>query len=120
MQSPVSTLVSLLKESQHGFHPVVSLDSKKDRLFPFDFTGQNQELTDADIRDTERFSAYITRTLKKNDCRYGMGGYNEHRTIYARSKHFDSAEEPRRLHLGIDIWGDAGTKIMNPIEGLVH
>jgi murein DD-endopeptidase MepM/ murein hydrolase activator NlpD len=28
--------------------------------------------------------------------------------------------EPRRLHLGIDIWGPAGTKVMAPLQGIVH
>lgn len=29
-------------------------------------------------------------------------------------------EEPRRLHLGIDIWGNAGTEIYAPLGGTVH
>ena len=28
--------------------------------------------------------------------------------------------EPRRLHLGIDIWGKPHTKVMAPMDGLVH
>ena len=51
---------------------------------------------------------------------YGIGGYNELRTVYGRSNLFDSSDEPRRLHLGIDIWGKAGTPIMAPIGGMVH
>jgi hypothetical protein len=53
-------------------------------------------------------------------ARYGIGGYMEHRTIYSRSAHFDTADEPRRLHLGVDIWGDAGTPIYSPLAGIVH
>ncbi|MBO9684502.1 MAG: peptidoglycan DD-metalloendopeptidase family protein, partial [Flavisolibacter sp.] len=53
---------------------------------------------------------------------YGIGGYGEHRTIYRRSKVFDSADggEARRLHLGIDIWGKPYTKVMAPLDGIVH
>jgi peptidoglycan LD-endopeptidase LytH len=43
--------------------------------------------------------------------------------VYSRSKVFDgnsTTEEPRRLHLGTDIWGDAGTVITAPLEGKVH
>ena len=29
-------------------------------------------------------------------------------------------DEPRRLHLGIDIWGKPHTKVMAPMDGLVH
>ncbi len=28
--------------------------------------------------------------------------------------------EPRRLHLGLDIWGKAGTEIYAPMAGTVH
>jgi len=35
--------------------------------------------------------------------------------LYARSNIFDTGEEPRRLHLGIDIWGPAGTAVMAPL-----
>src|ERR1019366_10131755 len=98
-------------------------------------TDRNIELSPEQIADTESFAAYINKTLKAHQCRYGFGGYDEHRTLYARSKHFDysppvagseaartdathgeMAAEPRRLHLGIDIWGPAGTKVMSPLD----
>jgi murein DD-endopeptidase MepM/ murein hydrolase activator NlpD len=53
---------------------------------------------------------------------YGIGGYAEQRTVYSRSKVFDAPDggEPRRLHLGTDIWGKAGTEVFAPIGGMVH
>jgi murein DD-endopeptidase MepM/ murein hydrolase activator NlpD len=103
-----------------SFHPVVPFDPARDSLYLFDFTEGNTDLAETDIADTERFAGYINRTLREHKARYGFGGYGEHRTLYARSRHFDSAEEPRRLHLGIDIWGPAGTKVMSPLDGIVH
>lgn len=44
----------------------------------------------------------------------------EHRTLYARSAIFNTEEEPRRLHLGVDIWADAGMPVYAPIEGTIH
>jgi peptidoglycan LD-endopeptidase LytH len=108
----------------YNFHPVVPFDPVRDRLYPFDFTEGNADLNAEDIADTERFAAYINRALRAHGARYGFGGYGEHRTLYARSRHFDadkeSGEEPRRLHLGIDIWGPAGTKVMAPLDAIVH
>ncbi len=108
----------------YNFHPVVPFDPVRDRLYPFDFTEGNTDLNAEDIADTERFAAYINRALRAHGARYGFGGYGEHRTLYARSRHFDadkeSGEEPRRLHLGIDIWGPAGTKVMAPLDAIVH
>ncbi len=40
----------------------------------------------------------------------------------AGAKVFDAnkGEEPRRLHLGIDIWGKPYTKVVAPLDGIVH
>ena len=32
----------------------------------------------------------------------------------------EGESEPRRLHLGIDIWGEVGTKVMSPLDGIIH
>jgi murein DD-endopeptidase MepM/ murein hydrolase activator NlpD len=113
-------LLSILRERQGSFHPIVPFNPKLDKLFPFDFTENNRELSVDQIEDTNKFSDYINKQLKGHFCRYGIGGYGEHRTLYARSKHFDGGEEPRRLHLGTDIWGEAGTRVMCPADGIVH
>ena len=114
------SLSGVLDRHATGFHSVVPFDPARDRLYTFDFTERNTALSPNDIADTERFAAFINRTLQSHQARYGFGGYNEHRTLYARSKHFDTGEEPRRLHLGIDIWGPAGTRVMAPLTGIVH
>ncbi|MDB5211715.1 MAG: peptidase [Sediminibacterium sp.] len=102
--------------------PVVQFDRNNDRLLLLDFTEANKELTADIIDDTARFSGYIRTKLQTANAKFGIGGYDEHRTVYSRSKVFDSAngEEPRRLHLGIDIWGDAGTPVFSPLDGTVH
>ena len=120
MNSSSPELISTLQEHRQDFHRVVPFDPQSDRLLRFDFTKNNKELTPDQIADTEKFAGYIKTQLIQNQCRYGVGGYNEHRTMYARSRHFDSLEEPRRLHLGIDIWGEAGTKVFSPLDGIVH
>jgi len=114
------SLSAVLERHAAGLHSVVPFDPARDRLYTFDFTERNTALSPNDIADTERFAAFINRTLQSHQARYGFGGYNEHRTLYARSKHFDTGEEPRRLHLGIDIWGPAGTRVMAPLTGIVH
>lgn len=100
--------------------PVVQFDKSSDKLFHFNFTATNTELDPAILGDTEAFSEWVRLTLIKENCRYGIGGYDEHRTIYSRSELFDKEEEPRRLHLGVDIWGPEGTPIFAPLDGRVH
>ena len=84
------------------------------------FTASNTALTETIYSDIAAFEKYVAAQLKHAGARYGIGGYAEHRTIYAASRHFDTATEPRRLHLGIDIWGPAGTPVYAFMGGRVH
>lgn len=99
---------------------VVDFDAGTDRLFHFDFTAANTDSVIETPPDIQKIGKWISESLAVNNCRYGIGGYMEHRTIYALSKLFDTADEPRRLHLGIDIWADAGTPVYSPLPGTVH
>ena len=116
-------LVSLLRKNQSDFHPIVDFEPTKEKLISFDFTDDNKELTADILNDLSLFCRYIDTQLMTNDALYGIGGYAEHRTIYSRSHLFDPdqpGQEPRRLHLGIDIWGESGTPVYAPLEGDVH
>jgi murein DD-endopeptidase MepM/ murein hydrolase activator NlpD len=99
---------------------VVDFDEMRDQLLALDFTAANTALSEADVADTERFSKWVDGKLSQHQCRYGIGGYMEHRTLYGRSSHFDSVHEPRRLHLGVDIWASAGTPVYAAFDGKVH
>lgn len=112
----------LSEQPQLDIRPVVAFNPQRDKLLAMDFTEQNNALTTALIEDTSKFSQYITATLQAANAQFGIGGYNEHRTVYARSRVFDGAVESaaRCIHLGIDIWGDAGTKVSAPLDATVH
>ncbi len=130
----VSYLEGLLKKNASNFRKIIPL-ADTDGLLLIDFTSVNRDLTPAIISDTDKFCDYINQKLKAENCRYGIGGYNELRTVYTRSELFDAATapsslerglgvrleaEPRRLHLGIDIWGAAATPIFTPLGGVIH
>ncbi|MDP2161000.1 MAG: peptidoglycan DD-metalloendopeptidase family protein [Flavobacterium sp.] len=118
MNAPV--LNELLKKHSTEFASVVPFDKQKHKVNSFDFTASNQDLAKIDLTDTPAFSAYVSDVLQQNDALYGIGGYLEHRVLYSRSAHFDAQEEPRRLHLGVDIWGEAQTPVFSPLPGQVH
>ncbi len=118
-----ASLISVLTKHQQQFHPVVLFDATKDKLLPLDFTSQNTELTNNILSDTKQFTKWVNEKLVTAKARYGIGGYGEHRTVYSISKVFDAdnpGEEPRRLHLGTDIWGKPHTTVMAPLDGIVH
>lgn len=123
-------LINSLKEAK--FHKLIPFDASKDKLFLLDFTENNTDLTDSILLDTAKFSQYIHNKLAAANARYGIGGYAEYRTIYKRSELFsatkkmalpgqgDDDDEPRRFHLGIDIWGKPFTQVIAPLKGMVH
>lgn len=116
-----NNLIEKLKSHASEFNAVVPF-TKEDKLLLMDFTDSNQELTSDKLNNTDLFIQYINSKVTNANAKYGIGGYDEHRTIYSRSKVFDTkdGEEPRRLHLGIDIWGKPYIKVMAPLDSIVH
>lgn len=116
-----------LRSFSATFFPVVEFDPSVNKLLRTDFTEDNLELDKVDIENTREFTLYMNDLLATKKATFGIGGYDELRTIYSRSKLFNKdlgaeqkAEEPRRLHLGFDIWGPAGTPVYAPLDGTIH
>jgi murein DD-endopeptidase MepM/ murein hydrolase activator NlpD len=119
----MNDLISILNKNQVSFETPVLFDPSKDSLLLMDFTKDNRDLDDEILSDTRSFTGYILGRLEKEKARYGIGGYAEYREVYSRSRVFDGktpGEEPRRLHLGIDIWGKPNTAVIAPLNAIVH
>ena len=114
----LAKLKNFLKNNPPG--KVVDFRKDVDQLYYFDFTVQGELPSAEIIADTNQFTSWINHQLASNSCKYGIGGYSEHRVIYARSALFDNGQEPRRLHLGVDIWGDALCPIYCPLNATIH
>lgn len=113
------TLPELLAQ-QPAFAPILPAAVLSRPLW-LDFTEKNGELDAVDLTDTRRFSDYVFGKLWAHDATVGVGGYGENRVLYRRSAHFNATgEEPRSVHLGLDLWADAGTPVFAPLTGFVH
>jgi len=108
-------LEKLLKENGIQPHQVINVD--KHYLVQLDLSKDNQALATIDLNDEKAFSSFIFDQLR--DDQVGYGGYGEERALYSRSDLFEG-EEPRTIHLGIDLWTAAGTPVHAPLDGVVH
>ncbi|MFT3979716.1 MAG: peptidoglycan DD-metalloendopeptidase family protein [Ferruginibacter sp.] len=117
----VSTNLSrILQKNARDFHPIIKFDAGREKFFRFDFSEKSKLIPAKEtIAETFSFAEWVNDTLISHNATYGIGGYNEDRVLYRRSELF-GGEEARSIHLGIDIWGPAGTSVYAPLGGMVH
>ncbi|SNR16184.1 peptidoglycan DD-metalloendopeptidase family protein [Tenacibaculum jejuense] len=90
-------------------------------FIPISISTKNNDLNTFDVSSSEEWSTYLERFLKEKNAKVAFGGYIEKRDIYKRSAYFNSSEEnERNIHLGIDLWCDAGTKVLSVLDGEIH
>jgi peptidoglycan LD-endopeptidase LytH len=142
----MNTVENIIRKNQQGFAQVVSFDPTRQNIAAIDFTVNNKDLDETIFNDTEIFSSYIDAVRKKHNADYLIGGYNELRAIYGRSELFGTqttvrsidgpvtvkgsqvvpsggdleGAEPRRLHIGTDIWGLVATPVYAFTGGMIH
>lgn len=115
-----TALSELLRRHTTAFAPVIKADMQSSTVCRLDFTAANTLLQQTDLVDTATFNEAVNQMLKAQNATIGVGGYFEDRSIYRRSSHFDTAAESRNLHLGIDVWMEAGTSVHTPLDAIVH
>ena len=99
--------------------PVLDRDIPISKYCPLDLSISNTELNSINISNPEECQKYIDDVLFRNNAKVAYGGYLEKRGLYGRSKRFHKGEL-RNIHLGIDFWCDAGTRVLAPFDGVVH
>ncbi len=113
-------IIKILQENRDFFARIIDIEFSDKNVHVFDFSDKNIDLHEVDMDSTKALTEYVFKTLKKEKKQVGVGGYFEDRLIYKRSKHFNNDGEPRSIHLGIDIWVEAGTPIYSPLPGVIH
>jgi murein DD-endopeptidase MepM/ murein hydrolase activator NlpD len=99
-----------------SFAPIVPFSLDRNDTLLLDLSVSNKELEQVNLWQTTAFNQWLKNLLHQHKKKTAIGGYLENRRIYQRSQHF----EGRSIHLGIDIWAEAGTPIFAPLEALVH
>lgn len=115
MDSFVSFLDGISSKSLYVFEKCILFS----KYVPIDLSYKNKLLQDVDVSSSSSLEKFINEHIKKQNGLVGFGGYNETRTIYQRSTHFN-AETERNIHLGVDLWLSAGTEVYTPLDAIVH
>lgn len=112
-------LLTLL--DQIDIFPIMGSPLNRANTMKLDFSPNNKDLEALDLGNTNTFNSYVFGILEQSGKNYGIGGYFEHRAIYRRSEVFATAEEDfRDIHLGVDIWAEAGHPVFAPLDGKIH
>lgn len=115
-----SALANVLSKYQPGFHPVIPFDPQVQHLAAVDLREDSKEVPAGISSNPAAFREHMVELRRKMGADFLVGGYGELRGIYDSSAHFATTGEPRRLHLGVDIWGPAGTPVFAFAGGMVH
>lgn len=94
-----------------------------DKYTQLDLSIDNKDLQKVDVSSSKELSVYVNSVIKQNNAQVAFGGYLETRGIYRRSDYFNQQSDPkdeRNIHLGVDIWIEAGTKVLAAFDGEIH
>ncbi|MGB5247378.1 MAG: peptidoglycan DD-metalloendopeptidase family protein [Woeseia sp.] len=72
-----------------------------------------------DNLDVLRFSELIEKAMQQHGAKLAFGRWGERRALY-KSEHFITGDEPRVVHLGIDVFCAARTNVLAPLDGVVE
>lgn len=113
---------AFLSQISSDFIPVITASISKESYFPLDLSSENEDLLSIDITSSSEMKAYIDTLLCENDAKVAFGGYLEKRAIYQRSTYFnqEDPETERNIHLGMDLWLEAGTDVLAVLDGEIH
>lgn len=112
--------MALLKSLSSEFSPIIEGTSQEDYV-KIDLSLTNPELQHISISEIDECTAYIRNVLDKNNAKVAYGGYLEKRNLYANNSKFTSKDvNNRNIHLGVDFWTKAGSKVLAPLDGKVH
>ena len=121
---PASEPVRNWLQSLSGtFAPVLGIDLSDRACVVFDL-GVGSPLASADPRDREAaLTRHLLNAMQSAGVRVGVGQYDEAHLPYETPDSVSGdvqADERRTVHLGVDLFADAGTAVFAPLAGTVH
>ncbi len=121
---PTTRLMTWLNSRTEPFASVMQPDVRAEKPLVLDLS-VSSPLTGLPGRapNPHQASAAWFRRIRRHGAAMGIGRYNEARLVYTAT-HFahpnNEFDESRTIHLGIDLFKQAGTPVYAPLGGTVH
>ncbi|PBJ15682.1 peptidoglycan DD-metalloendopeptidase family protein [Flavobacterium sp. ACN6] len=113
---PLASILNALPPTK-----VIDESIKISEYTPLNLSVSNKDLMEEKLDTSEDFEKYILSYLKENNAKVAFGGYIEGRFLYQRSSIFLNESKPERnIHIGLDLWAEAGTAVLAALDGKVH
>jgi 4-aminobutyrate aminotransferase-like enzyme/Ser/Thr protein kinase RdoA (MazF antagonist)/murein DD-endopeptidase MepM/ murein hydrolase activator NlpD len=113
-----------LSDHSADVRPLMGRDLRRTPLVVFDLSVGSLDIPRPGIvQELRAFSAHVNRLMTEAGARVGIGRYDEARLVYVTElfRHAGNwSDENRTVHLGIDLFADAGTPVFAPLDGTVH
>lgn len=109
--------------STQAFKPVMKLPEDAAQLCTLDLSVASPLLTGRDTEDTDAFTSRVFRSMEDQGCTVGIGRYMEPRAFYLTeifAGRPGDDRERRTVHLGVDIFDQAGADVFAPLGGTIH
>lgn len=105
------------------FAPVMKLPEDAGDLCVLDLSVSSPLLNGRDTDDTADFTRRTFRAMEDQGCTVGIGRYMEPRAFYLTDLFAGRPgddRERRTIHIGVDIFDEAGASVFAPLAGTVH
>jgi 4-aminobutyrate aminotransferase-like enzyme/Ser/Thr protein kinase RdoA (MazF antagonist) len=103
---------------------VLDVDLRTEPCHVFDLSVGSTFLgADPHNAETPALTSAIEQALKELKTPIGVGRYDEARLLYSSALFGDSSnplDERRTIHLGIDLFVTAGSRVRAPLDGTIH
>lgn len=119
-----ATITRYLASQRQSYPRLIDADLRHDPVAVLDLSVGSTLLGSDVLTDSvEHFSKILFDHLAEQGVEVGIGRYNEPRAIYtspAFALFASPTAERRTIHLGIDLFVEAGAPVYAPLDGVVH
>jgi 4-aminobutyrate aminotransferase-like enzyme/Ser/Thr protein kinase RdoA (MazF antagonist) len=105
------------------FAPVMPFDLRAEPVLVLDLSIDSPMVSAEPAQNAEPLlTARVNGAMRESGVRVAIGRYDEPRLLYSSPLFAAEGplEERRTIHLGVDIFADAGTTVYAPIAGTIH